>query len=240
MSNKIFLILTLLILAAFIGGSRWANLELSKKSQPEELAQGANEAQVEVQEGQEAPQVLGVSDQNMITEGAMAAKGNQGAKVTIVEFSEYQCPYCARYTAEAYQQIWETYGEDIYYVWRDFPLEFHQNAQPAAVAAYCAGRQDQYWQMHDQIFANQEAWVSLPDPKTEFTVYAQNLGLNEEEFSSCMETDQEVFDHIASNFELGKQMGVSGTPTFFINGQKLVGAQPFEAFKTVIDQELSQ
>lgn len=233
MSNKMLLITGLLVLAAFIGGSRWANLQVEEKSQ------GQEEAPIIAGEtvGEEA-QVLGVQDQTVLTEGALITKGNPEAKVTMVEFSEYQCPFCARYVADAYQKIWQAYGKDIYYIWRDFPLSFHQNSVPAAVAARCAGQQGQYWEMHDQLFTDQETWSESLEPEVEFAAYAQKLSLNGGDFSACIE-DEEIKSLIEADFKLGQQMGVSGTPAFFINGQRLVGAQPFEAFKAVIDQELA-
>ena len=234
MSNKMLLITGLLVLAAFIGGTRWANLQVGKKSQGQEEA-----PTVKAGLANEEAQVLGAQDQTVITEGALVTKGNPEAKVTIVEFSEYQCPFCARYVADAYQKIWQAYGEDIYYIWRDFPLSFHQNGIPAAVAAQCAGQQGQYWEMHDQLFTSQETWSESLEPEAEFAAYAQKLGLNVGDFSACTQ-DEEIKSRIEADFKLGQQMGVSSTPTFFINGQRLVGAQPFEAFKTIIDQELNK
>jgi len=233
MNNKMLLITGLLVLAAFIGGTRWANLQTGKKAQPQGEVPTA-----EVGQANEETQVLGVQDQAVLTEGALITKGNPEAKVTIVEFSEYQCPFCARYVADAYQKMWQAYGEDIYYIWYDFPLSFHQNAVPAAMAARCAGQQGQYWEMHDQLFTNQEAWSESLEPEAEFAAYAQQLGLNGGDFSACVE-DKEIKSKIEADVKLGQQMGVSGTPAFFINGQRLVGAQPFEAFKAVIDQELA-
>jgi len=233
MSNKILLISGLLVLAAFIGGTRWANLQTGQKAQPQG---GVPTAEVDPANGE--AQVLGVQDQTVLTEGALITKGNPEAQVTIVEFSEYQCPFCARYVADAYQKIWQAYGEDIYYVWRDFPLSFHQNAVPAALAARCAGQQDQYWEMHDQLFTNQETWSESLEPEAEFAAYAQQLGLNVGDFSVCTQ-DEEIKSLVETDFKLGQQMGVTGTPAFFINGQRLVGAQPFEAFKAIIDQKLA-
>lgn len=236
MSNKFLLIIFLLVLVAFIGGSQWANFETSRKN-------GAQEQPLPPKEGeqpQEPPQVLGVQDQMSLTEGVLMSKGNPEAKVTIVEFSEFQCPFCAQYATDTYKKIWEKYGERIFYIWRDFPLPFHQNAKLAAQAAACAGNQGKFWQMHDELFANQAAWSELPDPKANFVASAQKLGLNEEDFSSCYEDNEEISARIEADIELGKRLGVSGTPTFFINGQRLVGAQPYEVFEGTIEQLLAQ
>ena len=163
-----------------------------------------------------------------------AVLGNKDAKVTIVEFSDYECPYCGRHFSETYPQIKKDYIDTgkVKIVFRDFPLSFHPNAQPAAEASECADEQGKFWEYHDALYQNQQILGSAL-----YTQLAEQLGLDVQKFQQCIDSGryrQEVQD----DFAYGSQIGVSGTPTFFINGIGLVGAQPYEAFKQVIEAEL--
>ena len=162
--------------------------------------------------------------------------GNKNAPVTIVEFSDFQCPYCGRFFTQTLPSIKKDYIDTgkVKLVFRDFPLSFHPNAEPAAEAAECANEQGKYWEYHDKLFENQDSLSSEL-----YIKLAGDLGLDVDKFKTCIETSkykQEVED----DFNYGQSVGVSGTPTFFINGIKLVGAQPYEAFKQIIDAELAK
>jgi len=161
-----------------------------------------------------------------------AVRGPEDAKITIVEFSDFECPFCGR-AIPVVEQVMEEYEGDVKLIFKDFPLSFHQNAQKAAEAAECAGEQDQYYEYHDVLFDNQTA-LSISDLKQ----YAADLGLDTEAFNSCLDNG-DMAAEVQADFAAGQAVGVSGTPTFFINGQKIVGAQPFSAFKQIIDAELS-
>jgi protein-disulfide isomerase len=128
----------------------------------------------------------------------------------------------------------QTYGKDVRVVWRNNPLPFHQNAMPAAVAAMAAGEQGKFWEYHDKLFANQSALA----PEN-FEQYAKDLGLNVPKFKASIEANKHK-DEIEADKTLAQSLGASGTPSFFINGRSLRGAQPFEAFKAVIDEELTK
>ena len=159
-------------------------------------------------------------------------RGSPSAPVKIIMFSDYQCPYCS--SAEAtVDQIRETYGDDVVIYFRDFPLSSHQFAQKAAEAAECAGEQGKYWEMHDKLFENQ-AELTVGDLKQ----YAADLGLNTDAFDSCLDSGAMTAE-VQKDFSDGQAAGVSGTPTFIINGKVLVGAQPFSSFKPLIDAELA-
>ncbi|MBT5023328.1 thioredoxin domain-containing protein [Candidatus Woesearchaeota archaeon] len=165
-----------------------------------------------------------------------AIKGDLDAPVTIVEFSEFECPFCAKFYSDTYLKIKSEYIDTgkVRIVFRDFPLGFHANAQKAAEAAECAGDQDMYYDMHDMLFED-----GVVGGVTTFKKYAKELGLDTEEFDECLDSDkhaQEVQDDMAA----GSSFGVSGTPAFFINGQKIVGAQPFSAFEAIIEEELAK
>ena len=166
-------------------------------------------------------------------------KGEKNAPVTIVEFSEYECPYCGRYVNGAYKEIVEKYIETgkVKYAFRNFPLAFHKNAMPAATAALCARDQkgdDMYFNYHDKLFGNQKALDTATLKK-----YAKDLGLNESEFNTCLDSGK--FDaQIAKDIAEAKEYGVRGTPAFYINGRMISGAQPFAAFEAIIEEELKK
>lgn len=228
-SNKTLLIISLLLFAAFLGGVKWTGLK-SGQVRPVQNAQDSPG-----QEGQ--PQVLGAQDQKDLVEGATVVKGNPEAKITIVEFSDYQCPYCARYVTTTQRQIMDTYGNDIFYVWRDFPLGFHQNASKAALAARAAGEQGKYWEMHDLLFENQADWSEEKDPTQKFSQYAEKLGLDLEKFNRDL-NNPDYKAQIQADIDLGRDVEVSATPTFFINGQQISGAESFEEFERIIREKL--
>ena len=162
--------------------------------------------------------------------------GDKNAKVTIIEFSDFECPFCGKFYDDAYKQINEQYIKTgkVKIVFRDFPLSFHPNAHNAAEAAECADEQGKFLEMHDKIFENQKALT-----KDDLKKYAKDLGLDQSKFDSCLDTGK-YKQEVDKDLEDGSKVGVSGTPSFFINGISLTGAQPFEAFKEIIDAELAK
>jgi protein-disulfide isomerase len=159
------------------------------------------------------------------------ARGPADAPVEIVEFSDFQCPYClaARPTV---QRVLETYGDRVRFVYRNYPLPNHPQARPAAEAAQCANAQGRFWPYHDRLFANPS---KLSDE--ELKRAAAELGLDTARFNACFDSHQ-FKGVVDADLQAGQDAGVSGTPAFFINGRELTGAQPFETFKRVIDEEL--
>lgn len=161
-------------------------------------------------------------------------EGPENAAITLIEFSDFQCPYCRKWYSEVYQRLLETYPGKIKFVYRDFPLtSIHPDAFPAAEAANCAGDQGVYWPYHDKLFG-----MELGLGTDAYQQYAQQLGINMDQFNACLK-DGKYKDEIQADFEFAAQLGVRSTPTFFINGIALVGAQPFEVFQQVIDKELA-
>ncbi len=229
------IIVALLVIVAFLAGMFWTRARSGDQEKVPEKETQASPAPGAPQEG--VP--LTGEQRTKIETGGVAVKGEENAPVTIVEFSEYQCPFCGRYVSDTYPQILEEYGDQIYYIFRDYPLSFHQHAKKMAEVARCAGDQDQYWEMHDLIFENQETWSSKQEIESDIDAYVSQLGLDEEEFNSCLSSGKHV-QAIEDDFQLGTEVGVQGTPTFFINGQKIVGARPFADFKAVIDAELAK
>jgi protein-disulfide isomerase len=160
-------------------------------------------------------------------------KGPSDALVTVVIFSDFQCPFCSR-VEPTLKQITDTYGKDVRMVWRNNPLPFHDKAGPAAEAAMEARDQGKFWEYHDKLFANQQA---LERDKLE--EYAKDLGLNVAKVKASLDANKHKAE-IEADQTLARNLGASGTPSFFINGRSLRGAQPFDAFKAVIDEEMQK
>ena len=159
------------------------------------------------------------------------AKGSAEAPVTVVEFADYECPYCARVQASL-NLILSTYQDQVRLVFKDFPLSSHPRAQKAAEAARCAGEQERYWDYHDVLFRNVKA-LEVEQLKQ----YAAELQLDTERFNTCLDSGQQTAA-VRRDLAQGSQLGVSGTPAFFINGRFLSGAQPFTVFQEAIDEAL--
>ena len=159
--------------------------------------------------------------------------GPEDAPVTIIEFSDYQCPYCRRWTEQVEKQIIETYGDKVRIVYRDFPLtSIHPESLPAAEAANCAGEQGKYWEYHDALFAQKHGLGEKA-----YLAYAKDLGLDVDKFSACLD-EHRYRDEVMADREYAINLGIRSTPTFFVNGIAVVGAQPFDVFKSIIDREL--
>jgi predicted DsbA family dithiol-disulfide isomerase len=165
--------------------------------------------------------------------GSAPVRGTPQAPVTIVEFSDFQCPYCVR-ARPTVNRVLEHYGDRVRIAFRHFPLDFHAQAQKAGEAAACAAEQGKFWEMHDLLWENTSK-LQVADLKD----HAATLGLDAPAFGACLDSGRHS-GLVESDMESGKGYGVSGTPAFFVNGRPLVGAQPFEAFAQVIDDELQR
>lgn len=221
--NKLAIVLVgFLIVAAFFIGSMWTKIRTlegdkggSKQTAVTPQPTGAP-TKVEVRVNSDDP-----------------VKGNPEAKVTIVEFSDFQCPYCGR-VEPTLKRILETYKDQVKLVYKNYPLSSHENAEPAALAALCAKEQGKFWEYHDLLFENQES-LKAADLKK----YAADLGLDTNTFNSCFD-GKKYKNQVQADLSEGNRVGVRGTPAFFINGRLLSGAQPFENFKMIIDEELKK
>ncbi len=167
--------------------------------------------------------------------GGNSIKGDENAPVTIVEFSDYECPFCARFYVQTYGQIEEEYINTgkVKLVYRDFPLSIHPNAQKAAEAAECAGEQGKYYEMHDLLFEN-----GASGGVDSYKAYAGQIGLNLADFNNCLDSGA-MASEVQKDFQEGQQYGVQGTPAFFINGKLISGAQPYNVFKQEIEAALA-
>ncbi len=163
--------------------------------------------------------------------------GDPDAPVTIVEFSDYQCPFCARHFQETWPQLQAEFVDTgrVRFVFKDFPLtNIHPQAPKAHEAARCAGEQEAYWAMHNRLFAGQSEWAGRSDHVDTFKEYAAELGLETAAFDACLDSGRWA-GAVNADLAEGASLGVQGTPAFFINGYPLVGAQPYETFQYAID-----
>lgn len=174
-----------------------------------------------------SPPVVEVSDGGRASRG-----GGADAPITIIAFSDYECPYCKR-GEEVIDEVMKKYGDKVRYVHRDYPLPFHQNARKAAEAARCAGEQGKFWEVHDALFQAD----AINDEKIAEIVAAQTL--DKAKYDACM-SEGRTKSMIDEDMAAGGEVGVSGTPAFFVNGRLLSGAQPIERFSGIIDAELAK
>jgi protein-disulfide isomerase len=162
-------------------------------------------------------------------------KGGASAKVTIVEYSDFQCPFCSK-AAAIIGEIEKKYGNKVKVAFKNYPLPFHSQARIAAEAALCANEQNSkfFWKMHDAMFADQAKL-----DKDNLLASAKKIGIKEADFKSCLEATKHkaVID---ADMAEGQKLGIKSTPTFFVNGKLISGAQPIEVFSEVIDEELAK
>jgi protein-disulfide isomerase len=171
----------------------------------------------------------------------LPVRGNAAAPVTIVEFSDFQCPYCAR-ASQTLDEVLASNEADVKLVFKHFPLGFHPWAKPAAIAAHCAGAQNDaaFWTLHDAYFKNQQT-LTLENVIAQSTTYLEGSGIDMSAWSACAgdttsEAHRAASAVVDADMALGTKLGVEGTPAFFVNGRFLSGAQPASAFKALIDQ----
>jgi len=176
-------------------------------------------------------------------------KGNPDAPITIVEFSDFQCPFCAKFHSTTLPQLEANYIDSgkVKFVYRDFPIQsIHPNAVPAAFAAECADEQGMFWEYHDLVFENQKKWQGLSGSVMidTFEQYALELGLNTSDFNTCFESGKYV-DEVTKDLQDGASYGITGTPGFFIGNDelgyvKIIGAQPYAVFQQVIEDQIAR
>ena len=159
-------------------------------------------------------------------------------KVELVEFSDFQCPFCQRFYNDAYQQIKTKYIDTnkVKFTYRHYPLSFHQNAQKAGEASECANDQNKFFEYHDLLFENSDAdgaGLNTADLKK----YAVNLGLDTAKFNACLDNGAKE-EIVKKDFAEGQRLGVNGTPTVYVNGKPVIGAQPFSVFQEAIEEAL--
>ena len=244
-NTKLIIALMIVIgIAGYFSGSYFSNpdSELVTKT---ELAEALLEFESKIESTQQLPsqpsQPVEISLDND------PIRGDPNAPITIVEFSDFQCPFCARFHVQTLPPLLEEYIDTgkVNLVYRDFPIQsIHPNALPAAVAAECANEQGKYWDYHDALFEQQSGWSRLDSNSAiaAFSQYATDIGLEKQQFDSCLETGK-YLEEVQGDLSDGRDYDVTGTPAFFIGNEqigfvKLNGAQPFDSFQQVIDAQL--
>lgn len=156
------------------------------------------------------------------------------ARVKIVEFGDYECPFCGKAEPDLRQAVQKN-SDKVELIFRDFPLPQHQNALPAAYAAYAAGAQGKYWPMHELLYDRQSSWVNASDPESVFLGYARELGLDSNKFKADYGSAA-AKKAIQADADYGTKIGVNETPTFYVNGKKVTGVQTLEQWQQLIDE----
>jgi len=248
-NNMLIAIVAAIAIAAFFGGITIGTFDDSDSGiTGEQLAEILSEiktapAPQPTQQSPQpsAPQIFTVSFDDE------PVKGNPDAPVTVVEFSDFQCPFCSRFFEQTLPLIEENYIDTgkIKFVYKDLPLDnLHPNARAAHIAAECADEEGKFWEYHDVLFEKQAEWRSLVSSDLDITLsqFAVDLGMQAASFESCMES-QDIADEVNQDTLEAARYGTTGTPTFFIGTEedgfiKLVGAQPYAAFQAAIDEKL--
>ena len=166
--------------------------------------------------------------------GGQPARGPEDAPVTMVEFVDFECPFCGSFARETLPRIEREYGDRIRYVSINFPLPIHEHAEHAARAAECAFEQDRYWEYHAELFANQDGLTP-----SSLAQHAKRVGVDTGEFEACVKS-RETSERVNADVEAAREYGVSATPTFFIDGDPLNGALPYDQFKAALDDALAE
>jgi len=245
-NNMIKSVVVAIAIATFIGGYSLGTMDNSSSLSGEELKEIISEInsntipQPTQQAAPTAPSKFDVSiDGQPII-------GDPNAPVTIIEFSDFQCPFCSRFHEQTLPTIMENYIDTgkVKFVYRDLPLSFHPNANPASIAAECANEQGKFWEYHNMLFEKQSEWQSLASEEffSSAKQFATDIDLNPGSFESCL-SSSEVASKVRQDSLDAASLGATGTPTFFIGNEKdgfvkMVGAQPYSAFQTEIDFQL--
>jgi protein-disulfide isomerase len=192
-----------------------------------------SEVLTDLKQQEERNKPLSEEKATKIAQGAVPAFGPQDAKVTIVEFSDFQCPFCSR-AADATHKVKEKYGDKVRFVFRQFPLSFHKDAHTAAEAALAANAQGKFWEYHDKLFANQQKL-----DRASLEGYAKELGLNVASFKKALDS-KEFAPAVDGELKLGEEVAVQGTPTMFLNGARIADPTNFDALSTQIEEALKK
>lgn len=227
-------LVALLVIAAFLIGTMYTKISYLEKG-----TTAGTVAQAPSQPNQAVP-TPAPGQKVDVGVGRLETLGNKNAKVTMIEFSDFQCPFCRSFWRDTFTQIKKEYIDTgkVRFAYRHLPLGFHPGAIPAAEATECANEQGKFWEMHDKIFQEQDKQGT---GTIQFTIddvkkWAKDIGLN---LDSCLDS-KKYAKNVTEDEQTAQKIGATGTPTFVINGQLVVGAQPFASFKTLIDAELAK
>jgi len=247
--NKLLVgVISAVVVSAFLGGYVLG----AETVEPEKiLIRGAEDVVGSIQTQQSTQSSLSTNPPSLISISLDddPVKGNLNAPITIVEFSDFQCPFCAKFHSTTLPQLEANYIDSgkVKFVYRDFPIQsIHPNAVPAALASECADEQGMFWEYHDLVFENQKKWQGLSGSRmvNTFEQYALELGLNTSDFNTCLESGKYV-DEVKKDLQDGVSYGVTGTPGFFIGNDelgyvKIIGAQPYSVFERLIEGQIAR
>ena len=237
-------------IATFFGGYAIGTMDSNSSVTTEELEKIISEIEIKTTQTSQVPTQQPTPRGTQIYEISIdddPVKGDPNAPLTIIEFSDFQCPFCSRFYSQTLPLLEENYIDTgkVKLVFKDLPLDnLHANARTAHIAAECADEQGKFWEYHDILFEKQSQWqrFSPSNLDTTLTNFATGLGMQSTVFQACMNS-QEIADEVNDDTLEAASSGTTGTPTFFIGNEengyvKMVGAQPFTAFKTMIDTKL--
>ncbi len=242
--GMIVALVAVVAVAAFFAGAYFSNLDsdVLTKSEFEEAISKLESKMTITQQAESQP-----SQPVKICLDNDPIRGDPNAPITILEFSDFQCPFCARFHVQTLPLLLEEYIDagKVNLVYRDFPIQsIHPNALPAAVAAECANEQGKYWEYHDTLFEKQSVWSRLNSDAaiSTFSQFATEVGLEQQQFDSCLGSGK-YLEEVQNDMREGREYDITGTPGFFVGNEeigfvKITGAQPFEIFKRVIDAQL--
>jgi len=247
--NKLLVgVISAVVVSAFLGGYVLG----AETVEPEKiLIRGAEDVVGQLQTQQSTQSSLSTNPPSLISISLDddPVKGNLNAPITIVEFSDFQCPFCAKFHSTTLPQLEANYIDSgkVKFVYRDFPIQsIHPNAVPAALASECADEQGMFWEYHDLVFENQKKWQGLSGSRmvNTFEQYALELGLNPSDFNTCFESGKYA-DEVKKDFQEGISYGITGTPGFFIGNDelgyvKIIGAQPYPVFEELIESQIAR
>ena len=240
-------LITAIAIATFVGGYTLGSFDNSSISNEELKEMLADIKAAPSPQPAQAPSQPSMPSIIMVSLDDDPVKGNPNAPITVVEFSDFQCPFCSRFYQQTLGEIQRDYIDTgkIKFVYRDLPLDnLHPNARAASIAAECADEQGKFWEYHNMLFEKQSEWNRLPksDLQTTLIQYASDLGLQSTSFESCLGSEK-IADEVNKDTLDAAKYGVTGTPAFFIGNEKdgfvkLSGAQPYPNFQAAIDAQL--
>ncbi len=232
--NYIIIAVVFFGLGAIITYFATSSLNASNRVENQALiAQAVKEALDARGQVAEQPPGLQPGQQYEVSADDDPAKGPADAPITIVEFSDFRCPYCGRFFSQTLQPLLDNYGDQVRMVFRDYPI-LGASSVLSALAGECMNEQGKFWEFHNLAFSNQQNLT-----REAFIGYAQTLAMNVEQFTQCLDSQQYI-QEISADASYAQNLGVTGTPAFFVNGRFISGAQPYNVFASIIDEELSK
>ncbi len=231
----LFALLAVIALSLVLGSIQLGKINSTLSSMDRLPTQGGVQVPTGAQVAAPTPSAQAPGQFISVPAGNSPVLGKDSAKVTLVEFSDFECPFCARFYTDALKDIKTNYVDTglVKIIFKQLPLDFHQEAQKAAEASLCADKQGKFWAMHDMLFEK-----GVVGGVSTFKQYAADLKLDTTKFNNCLDNG-ETAAQVAEEKAQAASAGISGTPSFVLNGKVIVGAQPFASFKTAIDAALA-